>query len=78
MPLTLKLQDSSAFVETAIASTNFVNLQNLEQNMNSRDPPHWTQSWQADDSACVSALDEVLFWIKLILKEGPVFGYHQE
>ena len=32
----------------------------------------------ADDSACISSLEEVLFWMKLIIKEGPKYGYNLE
>ena len=78
LPLTLKLKDSSAFVKTAIANNEFVSSQNSGKNLNSQDPPRWTQSWYADDSACISSLEEVLFWMKLIIKEGPKYGYNLE
>ena len=32
----------------------------------------------ADDSACASMLKETVLWLKLLIAEGPKYGYHPE
>ena len=65
-PLTLKLKDSSEFVKTKWRKHDKEILKQLEQNESQhiaafRQFPQWTQTWYADDSACISSLEEVLF-----------------
>ena len=38
----------------------------------------WTQSWYADDSACVGRLENVKEWFEKLLQKGPRFGYYPE
>ena len=38
----------------------------------------WTQSWYADDSACVGKLDNVKEWFEKLSVKGPRFGYYPE
>ena len=71
LPLTLKLKDSSEFVKTEWGKHNKEIMTELEQNESQhitafRQSPQWTQTWYVDDSACISSLEEVLFWMKLI------------
>ena len=37
-----------------------------------------TQSWYADDSACVASLDRLKEWFSKLLEKGPSFGYFPE
>jgi hypothetical protein len=76
LPLTLKLKDSSDFVKGQwdIFKSNEEFLQTNEEEM----VPKWTQSWYADDSSCINYLKFVLFWMKLLMQEGPKYGYYPE
>ena len=51
------------------------NLQLIDQEV-----PKWTQSWYADDCSCnaINKLNFVLFWMKLLIQEGPKYGYYPE
>ena len=42
------------------------------------EPPTWSQFWYADDSSCINYLHFVLFWMKLLIREGPKYGYYPE
>ena len=74
LPLTLKLKDSSEFVqnEWEIASNEF-----CFEDVSKIDhvKPTWKQWWYANDSSCGGNMHAVLFWIKLLFKEGPKHGY---
>ena len=67
LPLTMKLKDSSDFVDE---SHNQLPRDFIEHS------PTWTQIWYADDSQCITNLIFVLFWMKLLIREGPKFGYY--
>ena len=41
-------------------------------------PSRWVQNWFADDSACIAALKHLKEWLKILLAEGPKFGYFAE
>ena len=74
LPLTLKLKDSSEFVQSEweMASNEF-----CFEDVSKIDhvKPAWKQWWYADDSSCGGNMHAVLFWIKLLFKEGPKHGY---
>ena len=84
LPLTLKLKHSSDFVKSQwdIAKTHSDKELELAQQKTDFliDPevPMWTQSWYADDSSCINKLNFVLFWMKLLIQEGPKYGYYPE
>jgi len=69
LPLTLKLKDSSEFVqnEWEIAANEFCFEDVLTIN---HVKPTWKQWWYADDSSCGGNMHAVLFWMKLLFKEG--------
>ena len=74
LPLTLKLKDSSEFVQSEweMASNEF-----CFEDVSKIDhvKPTWKQWWYADDSSCGGNMHAVLFWIQLLFKEGPKHGY---
>ena len=39
---------------------------------------NWSQFWYADDSLCISNLKCVLYWMELLIREGPTNGYYPE
>ena len=66
LPLVQKLKTGSSFLEQ---------LRLKEELDNEID---WKQNWFADDSSCIATLRAALEWLKLLVKEGPKFGYFPE
>ena len=38
----------------------------------------WIQNWYADDGSCLGKFENLIEWLKLLMKEGPRFGYYNE
>lgn len=34
----------------------------------------WSQTWYADDSACMGSLENVFIWFQKLMEEGPKYG----
>ena len=83
LPLTQKLKDTSDFVkqeweifqnEVDCLLDTYIDVESFRDEQS----PNWSQFWYADDASCISHLYLVLFWMKLLIREGPKFGYYPE
>ena len=43
-----------------------------------KDPNNVLQSWYAEDSAAIANLKKLEIWLKILIEEGPAFGYFRE
>jgi len=84
LPLTQKLKHSSDFVkkewELAKSMTTEADADIITTDTDNEfiEPPTWSQFWYADDSSCINYLHFALFWMKLLICEGPKYGYYPE
>ena len=87
LPLTQKLKYSSDFVKkewelaksmTTEADADIIRTNTDIEYIMNEETPTWSQFWYADDSLCIIYLRFVLFWMKLLICEGPKYGYYPE
>ena len=84
LPLTQKLKHSSDFVKKewelakSMTTEADADISTTDTDNEFIEPPTWSQFWYADDSSCINYLHFVLFWMKLLIREGPKYGYYPE
>ena len=78
LPLVQKLRDSSDYVKQELSERASEYMLEVDTSKDICESPHWIQNWYADDSSNISYLRFIFIWLKLLLKEGPKFGYIAE
>ena len=83
LPLTQKLKATAEFVtnEREISQIRVNDKLKTDVETHSFEDQqlrNWSQFWYADDSSCITNLKCVLFWMKLLIREGPKYAYYPE